>query len=159
MMPRLEARFALPHVASPHATNMSCSSSSSSSTIPFLLSSLSCYHTILWNYRYPDSTLHLFPTTTTLIQPKMVFFVPFIFLLAAFWVLIGVMLAKWLKQAGHNRPINGRQLNEREIYGGGVGFGRQVGLGGSERDMEGMGRGKGGRVGMNGYGAGRVKGL
>jgi hypothetical protein len=91
---------------------------------------------------------------------NMVWFVPLLLVLAVFWAVIGVMLAKWLKQAGHNRPIHGRQLHEREIYGGGVGFGREVGLSGSERGMEGLGRGKAtGHVSLNGYGAGRVKGL
>ena len=82
----------------------------------------------------------------------MAWFIPFILLLAIAWGVVGILLAKWLKQAGHNKPLKGRHLEDSEVYGGGVGFGREVGLGGSEREMDGMARGgvKGRTVGMGG---------
>ncbi|KAF2826536.1 hypothetical protein CC86DRAFT_292472 [Ophiobolus disseminans] len=90
----------------------------------------------------------------------MVWFIPFILLVAAAWAIVGLLLAKWLKQAGHNRPIKTRHLEDRDIYGGGVGFGGHVGLGGAEREVGGMGRGRAERtVAMGGYGKGNVKGL
>ena len=91
---------------------------------------------------------------------------PLLLLLAAFWALIGLLLARYFKQAGYQRPFSfkGRDLQDRDIYGGGVGFGREVGMGGRGRDVGGLGRsgngdeGGSGRV-EGGYGVGRVKGL
>lgn len=81
-------------------------------------------------------------------------FTLFIILLAAFWAFIGVMLAKWLRQAGHAKPFKGRNI---DLYGGGNGYGRDKGLGAEEREVR-FG-GTGGRVVGMGYGEGRVKGL
>lgn len=95
----------------------------------------------------------------------MAWFIPLIFVLAAAWAVVGILLARWLKQAGHNKPFKSRHLEDRELYGGGVGFGRHVGLSGSEREVRGMGRAGAGvgteerSVGLGGYGEGRVKGL
>lgn len=88
----------------------------------------------------------------------MAWFIPFILLVAVAWAVVGILLAKWLKQAGHSRPIKGRDLDDRDIYGGGVGFGRQVGLQGSSRDVGGMGTG-GRAIALGGFGEGRVKGV
>jgi hypothetical protein len=77
-------------------------------------------------------------------------------LIAAFWLVIGVMLAKWLKQAGHTKPFKGR---ETDIYGGGRGYGRETQLQGSEREFSGFGGGGGRDIGLGGFGEGRVKGL
>jgi hypothetical protein len=83
-------------------------------------------------------------------------FAIFAILLALFWLTIGVMLAKWLKQAGHTKPFSGR---ERDIYGGAGGVGRSVELGGGS-GRENLNLGGGGRyVGIGEYGEGRVKGL
>ncbi|RMZ67177.1 ubiquitin metalloprotease fusion [Pyrenophora seminiperda CCB06] len=53
-----------------------------------------------------------------------VFFVPLLILIASAWCVVGILLAKWLKQAGHARPFSGRRLSAREVYGGGGGVGR-----------------------------------
>jgi hypothetical protein len=82
-------------------------------------------------------------------------FAVFAILLAVFWCTIGIMLAKWLKQAGHTKPFSGR---ERDIYGGAAGVGRSVELGGDGRGVE-LGGGGGRYVGIGDYGEGRVKGL
>ncbi|KAH5968401.1 hypothetical protein HBI87_050870 [Parastagonospora nodorum] len=87
-------------------------------------------------------------------------FIPLILLLAAFWAAIGVLLARWLKQAGYARPLKftGRDLN---LYGAGTGFGRETGFEGRER-MEGRvlaGQGRDVRGVSGGWGGGRVKGL
>lgn len=80
-----------------------------------------------------------------------------IILLAAFWLVIGVMLAKWLRQAGHTKPFKGRDI---DIYGAGRGYGRETQLQGSEREFGGFVGGGGGRdVRLGGFGEGRVKGL
>ncbi|KAF2033532.1 hypothetical protein EK21DRAFT_58432 [Setomelanomma holmii] len=93
----------------------------------------------------------------------MVWFIPFLLLVAAAWAVVGILLARYLKQAGYNKPIKGRSLDASEIYGGGVGFGNQEGLqAGSSRDPEGMRVGRGGQgrpVMMGQYGGGRFKGL
>lgn len=98
---------------------------------------------------------------STLQHFDMPWFIPFLLLVAAAWAVVGILLAKWLKQAGHSKPLKSRHLDDREIYGGGVGFGRDVGLGGAERDLGAMGRGGEGErlVGLGSYGKGRVKGL
>jgi hypothetical protein len=90
----------------------------------------------------------------------MIWFIPFILLVAAAWAAVGVLLAKYLKQAGYNKPLKGRHLDARDIYGGGVGFGRQAGLeASSSRDMTATTRGSGRPMQMGQYGDGRVKGL
>jgi hypothetical protein len=76
------------------------------------------------------------------------FFIPLVLFLAAAWAVIGVLLAKWLKQAGYTRPFKGRQWRDSELYGDGVGFGRVKGVRG----------GVGERKGMPEFGRGRVKG-
>lgn len=60
----------------------------------------------------------------------MAWFLPFLIIIAVAWTVVGILLAKWLKQAGHARPFKGRELSGRDVYGGGVGFGRDVGFGG-----------------------------
>jgi hypothetical protein len=89
----------------------------------------------------------------------MPWFTPFLVLLALAWAAVGILLAKWLKQAGHTRPFTRRELNGRELYGGGVGFGRTVGFEGVGREVLGAGPGGGRAVEMGGFGGGRVKGI
>jgi hypothetical protein len=67
----------------------------------------------------------------------MPWFIPFLVIVALAWTAVGVLLAKWLKQAGHARPFSGRELSGRELFGGGVGFGRDV-HGRGERSGKGM---------------------
>jgi hypothetical protein len=84
------------------------------------------------------------------------FFTLIVLALALFWATIGVMLARWLKQAGYAKPLKfkGKELN---LYGAGTGFGRRTEWG--ERD-DGRVLATGGRdVGIAGFGEGRVKGL
>jgi hypothetical protein len=76
-------------------------------------------------------------------------FIPFILLLACFWLVIGVLIAKWLKQAGHAKPFKGKDWQERQLYGAGVGFGGSAGAGVRENR----------KVGLGQFGEGRVKGL
>jgi len=86
------------------------------------------------------------------------YFVIFALLIAAAWATVGILLAKWLKQSGHARPFKGRNWDSRELYGGGSGYGRDLGLGGSSS----QGRGQNGRergVGIPLTGVGRVKGF
>ncbi|KAL1795505.1 hypothetical protein ACET3X_005729 [Alternaria dauci] len=52
------------------------------------------------------------------------FFVPLALLIAAIWLTVGILLAKWLKQSGHARPFKLKTVSSRDIYGGGVGYGR-----------------------------------
>lgn len=82
-------------------------------------------------------------------------FTIFVVALAAFWAFIGLKLAQWLKQSGHSKPLKGRQV---DIYGGGVGYGRDVGIQSGEREYTGLGRG-GDVGGMTSYGGGKVKGM
>jgi hypothetical protein len=145
--------------ASPHAGSTTCG------TIYFDTFLLLFFLLVSSSFHKPDcrsiSTATL--TLHTLQSLDMAWFIPFVLLLAGAWAVVGILLAKWIKQAGHNRPFNSRHLDDKEIYGGGVGFGREVGLGGSSRDVSGVGRAgpsAGGRVvGLGGYGEGRVKGL
>lgn len=67
-------------------------------------------------------------------------FLPFLLVLAAAWAVVGILLARWLKQAGHNKPFKGKEWSSRDLYGGGVGFGR-----GSERTFGGGDAGSKGR--------------
>lgn len=87
-------------------------------------------------------------------------FVPIALLIAAIWLTVGILLAKWLKQSGHARPFKGRNFSSREIYGGGVGYGRVESSFGQGAASE--GRGQEGRergVGVPVMGLGRVKGV
>ncbi|KAJ4369586.1 hypothetical protein N0V83_005348 [Neocucurbitaria cava] len=52
-------------------------------------------------------------------------FLPFILIIAFAWAIVGILLARWLKQAGHARPWKGKEWEERELYGGGVGYGME----------------------------------
>ncbi|EUC40129.1 hypothetical protein COCMIDRAFT_109601 [Bipolaris oryzae ATCC 44560] len=56
------------------------------------------------------------------------FFIPFVIFLAIAWAILGVLLAKWLKQAGYARPFRGREFTDTELYGSGVGVGSQRGI-------------------------------
>ena len=69
---------------------------------------------------------------------------PFVLILAAAWAAVGILLARWLKQAGHAKPFKGKAWTERELYGAGAGHGRDVGqvFGRSVGDGEGAGRWK-----------------
>jgi hypothetical protein len=86
----------------------------------------------------------------------MAYFIVFALLVAATWAVIGVLLAKWLKQSGHARPFTGRAFSSQELYGGGVGYGRGAGFGGGAVGGE-EGRERG--VGVPVLGVGRVKGV
>lgn len=79
----------------------------------------------------------------------MEFFIPLLILIASAWCAVGILLAKWLKQAGHARPFSGRDRSGREVYGGGVGFGRMT-SGEREERRE---------VRLGEFGSGRVKGV
>ncbi|KAH6846780.1 hypothetical protein CC77DRAFT_1052613 [Alternaria alternata] len=88
------------------------------------------------------------------------FFVPLALLIAAVWCTVGILLARWLKQSGHARPFKGRTFSSRELYGGGVGYGRVENSFGQGAASE--GRGQEGRergVGIPLTGVGRVKGV
>lgn len=83
----------------------------------------------------------------------MSWFLPFILIVALVWAILGVLLARWLKQSGHARPFKGRNWDERELYGGGVGHGME------SRDVfGGAAEGKRG-IGLGEFGKGRFKGL
>lgn len=96
-------------------------------------------------------------------------FTIFILVLASAWATIGLLLAKWLKQSGHARPFTGRNWSDRELYGGGVGFGRVAGVAADYNHSEEYGRRLGnvsgerdaetGFRGMPAFGRGRVKGV
>lgn len=82
-------------------------------------------------------------------------FIPFLLLLlAAAWALIGILLARWLKQAGHTKPFKGREWTGRELYGGGVGFG-----GATQGSLGGRGGGRERADGLGGFGVGEKKGV
>jgi hypothetical protein len=84
-------------------------------------------------------------------------FTLFIIAIAVFWAGIGVMIARWLKQAGYNKPFTfkGKNLN---LYGGGQGFGARPEW--NERDDGRILIHNGGRdVRMGMGGGGRVKGI
>lgn len=76
----------------------------------------------------------------------MALFIPLIIVLALAWTAVGVLLARWLKQAGHNRPFRGRDWQARDLYGGGVGHGKSVFGGGREGGVRVLGSGGQGRV-------------
>lgn len=103
-----------------------------------------------------------FPTTPPLslhnsskLPYKTMLFTLFVVALAAFWAFIGLRLAQWLKQSGHSKPFKGRQV---DIYGGGLGYGRDMGIQAQAREYRGLGRG-GDAGGMKGYGEGKIKGV
>jgi hypothetical protein len=84
-------------------------------------------------------------------------FTLFIIAIAVFWAAIGVMIARWLKQAGYNKPFafEGKNLN---LYGGSQGFGARPEW--NERDDGRILIHNGGReVRMGMGGSGRVKGI
>lgn len=95
----------------------------------------------------------------------MPWFIPFILILALAWLVVGILIARWLKQAGHTKPFKGKQWTSRDIYGGGAGGGRTgyQGLGSAVEDGDYGGRWEGGMerrpIVMGGYGRGGVKGL
>lgn len=69
----------------------------------------------------------------------MSWFLPFVLILALVWAAVGVLLARWLKQSGHAKPFKGKEWTSRDLYGGGVGFGKtgEDMLGGKGRDWRG----------------------
>jgi uncharacterized membrane protein YgcG len=95
-------------------------------------------------------------------------FVPFALALAVFWLIIGIMLAKFLAQKYKGKPWNSRNIdsqfiygsslsNDRsgQMYGGGYGNGGRIGGGGGGMDG-GYGREN---IGMGQFGQGRFKGM
>ena len=88
----------------------------------------------------------------------------FLLLVAAAWAAVGVLLARWLKQSGHARPFKRKEVSSRQIYGEGVGYGREAVFGGSvgdgDREERGarLGQGRGRDSGIV-EGEGRVKGF
>lgn len=91
-------------------------------------------------------------------------FIPFVFALAVFWLVIGVMLAKFLAQKYKGKPWSSKAVDSQYIYGnalqndqstrmhsGGYGVGGQAG---------GFNRGYGREtVSMGQFGQGRMKGM
>lgn len=91
-------------------------------------------------------------------------FIPFVLGLAVFWLIIGIMLAKFLAQKFKGKPWKSTTVDSQYIYGnalqndrsntvhhGGYGYGgERVNVGG------GFGRQD---IAMGGYGRGRVKGM
>jgi hypothetical protein len=105
-----------------------------------------------------QSVPYHFVSVIPLYEPKStMFFIAFVIFLALAWAAVGVLLAKWLKQAGHARPFNVKG-RERDVYGAGVGYGREVGLQGMGRDVSGFGGDGGRRIGL-GEGSRRVGGM
>lgn len=80
-------------------------------------------------------------------------FLPFVLALAVFWLLIGVMLAKFLAQKYRNKPWRTREVDSSFVFGGAVGRDRSRGVVGAYE----LGRGEG--LGLGRFGRGGVKGL
>lgn len=80
----------------------------------------------------------------------MAWFLPLVLILAIVWGVLGILLARWLKQAGHNKPFKGKDWRANELYGGGAGHGRDV-FGGAEKGQRSIALGQ--------FGGGRVKGV
>lgn len=94
----------------------------------------------------------------TVVPHIMALFIPFVLGLAIFWLIIGIMLAKFLAQKYKGKPWNKRTVDSAFIYGSAVGNNRSGGLGGGYGRE--IGSGYGGRdVGMGQFGQGRFKGL
>ncbi|CBX96967.1 predicted protein [Plenodomus lingam JN3] len=85
----------------------------------------------------------------------MSWFVPFVLVLALAWAAVGILLARWLKQAGYAKPLKGRDLSSRDLYGGGAGYGRM----GDQGGLRGQVHGAGSRVYVGGGWNGRTVGL
>jgi hypothetical protein len=92
------------------------------------------------------------------------FFIPFVLALAIFWLVIGIMLAKFLAQKYKGKPWKSRTVDSQYIYGnalqndrsnqmhhGGYGYG-------GERTNIGGGYGRD-NIGMGQFGQGRMKGM
>ncbi|KAH9882952.1 hypothetical protein J1614_000318 [Plenodomus biglobosus] len=89
-------------------------------------------------------------------------FIIFVVILAMTWATIGVLLARWLKQAGHTKPFKGRELSSHDLYGGGSGYGREdhrfsqaysgdsQGYVGGRQNMRPVGLGQFGKSGVKG---------
>ncbi|KZM24560.1 uncharacterized protein EKO05_0008672 [Ascochyta rabiei] len=97
----------------------------------------------------------------------MSFFLPFVLALAVFWLLIGIMLAKFLAQKYKGRPWSARTVDTQYIYGSalandrsaGGAYGNGYGYGRvGERAGFGAGYGREG-AGLGRFGEGRVKGM
>ncbi|XPS68070.1 hypothetical protein M3J09_000363 [Ascochyta lentis] len=87
-------------------------------------------------------------------------FLPFMLLLALFWLAIGIMLAKFLAQKYRGKPWSKRAVDAQYIYGSALDNDRSAGVhyGGGERVGFAGGYGRGGG-GLGRFGEGRVKGL
>lgn len=68
------------------------------------------------------------PLSSSSNKTNQMFFIAFVLFLAAAWAVLGIFLAKWLKQAGYARPFRGREFTDTELYGSGVGVGNQKGI-------------------------------
>ena len=94
-------------------------------------------------------------------------FIPFVFLLALFWLTIGLMIARYAQQTFKGKPWNSTMGEGPSVCGNGLGHGRSMGsaFGGEQ------GSGNGGRVfnayerqkqapvGFGQFGSGGVKGF
>jgi hypothetical protein len=94
-------------------------------------------------------------------------FVPFVILLAFFWLTIGIMIARYAQQTFKGKPWKSTIREDPSVYGGGTGHGMHTGraFGGDQRAEN------GGRVfgayekqrqrpiGLGQFGPGSVKGL
>ncbi|KAH7371954.1 hypothetical protein BKA66DRAFT_468921 [Pyrenochaeta sp. MPI-SDFR-AT-0127] len=98
----------------------------------------------------------------------MSWFIPFAIILAGVWAFVGILLARWLKQAGHTKPFKGKDWSETDLYGGGVGhgrdshqvFGRSVGeSSGRPVGLGQYGPGRDAGIALGQFGKGRVKGM
>ena len=94
-------------------------------------------------------------------------FIPFALALAVFWLIIGVMIAKFLAQKYKGKPWNSRAVDSQYIYGSAINhdrsghmYGAGYGMGGSIGPGGGLGGGYGREnIGMGQLGRGRVKGV
>lgn len=90
-------------------------------------------------------------------------FIPFVLALALFWLLIGLMIAKFLAQKYKGKPWKSRTVDSQFIYGSALANDRSAGMqsGGYGRAEgalgSGYGRVPGGSFGQ--FGEGRFKGL
>jgi hypothetical protein len=99
--------------------------------------------------------------------PEMDLFIPFMFLLALFWLTIGLMIARYAQQNFKGKPWTSTTSESPNVFGNGIGHERPMGrtFGGD------LGEGQGGRVfnayerqkqapvGLGNFGSGGVKGM
>jgi hypothetical protein len=99
--------------------------------------------------------------------PEMDLFIPFMFLLALFWLTIGLMIARYAQQTFKGKPWKSTTSEGPNVFGNGIGHERPMGrtFGGD------LGDGQGGRVfkayerqqqapvGLGNFGSGGIKGM